>query len=118
MKISIILGTRPEAIKLAPVIEELRRHPHKVVCDIINTGQHREMVCQALSVFNIQPDVNFETMAPGQSLGWLTSRLFFHLDELFYKERPDWVLVQGDTTTAMAAAMTAFYHSIKVGHVE
>jgi UDP-N-acetylglucosamine 2-epimerase (non-hydrolysing) len=118
MKVAVVLGTRPEAIKLAPVIEDLRRDPERVTCIVVNTGQHRDMAIQALAAFGLRPDVDLGTMRAGQSLGSLTSRLFHELDEFFARGHPDWVLVQGDTTSAMVAATTAFYHRIPIGHVE
>src|SRR5262249_2094560 len=118
MKVAVVLGTRPEAIKLAPVIEDLRRERERVTCVVVNTGQHRDMAIQALAAFGLRADVDLGTMRAGQSLGSLTSRLFHELDGLFARDHPDWVLVQGDTTSAMVAATTAFYHRIAVGHVE
>src|SRR5438067_884625 len=118
MKVAVVLGTRPEAIKLAPVIEELRRDPDRVTCVVVSTGQHRHMADQALAAFDLQADVDLGTMREGQSLGSLTSRLFHELDEFFARTHPDCVLVQGDTTSAMVAATTAFYHRITTGHVE
>jgi UDP-N-acetylglucosamine 2-epimerase (non-hydrolysing) len=118
MKVAVVLGTRPEAIKLASVIEDLRRDAKRITCVVINTGQHRDMAIQALTVFGLRADVDLGTMMADQSLGSLTSRLFYELDNLFAKEAPDSVLVQGDTISAMAAATTAFYHRIAVGHVE
>jgi UDP-N-acetylglucosamine 2-epimerase (non-hydrolysing) len=118
MKVAIVLGTRPEAIKLAPVIEDLRRDANRVTCVVVNTGQHRDMAIQALTAFGLRADIDLGTMEPDQSLGGLTSRLFHELDNVFARDPPDWVLVQGDTTSAMVAATTAFYHRIAVGHVE
>lgn len=117
MKVAIAVGTRPEAIKLAPVILEMRRFKHLSPL-VVNTGQHRDMSRQALSCFDIESSVDFDVMTHGQSLGQLTGRLFERMDEWLRRERPSWVLVQGDTTSAMAAATCAFYHDIPVGHVE
>jgi UDP-N-acetylglucosamine 2-epimerase (non-hydrolysing) len=117
MKVAVVLGTRPEAIKLGPLILRLRQAAG-VETLVVNSGQHREMAIQALAAFDIAPDITLATMAHGQSLGRLTGRLFTELDELFEILEPDWVIVQGDTTTAMTAATTAFYRKIKVGHVE
>ena len=114
----VVLGTRPEAIKLAPVIMELRRRPDKFDCTIVSTGQHREMVDQALTVFDLRVDMQFDAMASGQSLGRLTARLFADLDDVLGANKPDWVVVQGDTTSAMAATICAFYHDISIAHVE
>ena len=118
MKVAVIVGTRPEAIKLAPVILELRRHSDRIRCSVVSAGQHPDMTAEALAAFGLRSDVSMETMAPGQSLARLTSRLFHELDVLMARQRPDWVIVQGDTTSAMTAAMTAFYRRIKIGHVE
>jgi UDP-N-acetylglucosamine 2-epimerase (non-hydrolysing) len=118
MKVHVVLGTRPEAIKLAPVIEDLRRDTNRIKCVVVNTGQHRDIAIQALTAFGLRADVDLGTMRADQSLGSLTSRLFYELDNLFARDAPDWVLVQGDTTSAMVAATMAFYHRIAVGHVE
>ncbi len=116
MKILSIFGTRPEAIKLAPVLTELNKHQvHSLVCV---TAQHREMLDQVLALFAIRPAYDLAIMQPNQSLAELTARALTKLDEVLHQEKPDWVLVQGDTTTAMVGALAAFYHQIKVGHVE
>ena len=113
-----VLGTRPEAIKLAPVIRELRGRPETFDCSIVSTGQHREMVDQALAAFDMHIDIQFDAMASAQSLGSLTARLFTDLDGVLGAKKPDWIIVQGDTTSAMVAATCAFYHDIRVAHVE
>ena len=118
MKILSIFGTRPEAIKMAPVVKELEKHPGQIESRVCVTAQHREMLDQVLELFAIQPDHDLDLMQPGQSLSDLTARVFTALDPVFIEEKPDWVLVQGDTTTVMAASLVAFYHQIKVGHVE
>lgn len=115
MKVMVVMGTRPEVIKLASVIDELRGKVELIVCI---TGQHREMLLQALEVFGIKPDLHLDTMSPGQSLNMLASRLLADLDAVLEKEQPDWVVVQGDTTTALCAGMAAFHRGIKVAHVE
>ena len=117
-KILVLFGTRPEVIKLAPVVRALRRHPEAFDPRMVSSGQHREMVQQALDAFALKPDVTLDAMASAMSLGRLTARLFADLDQLFDVEKPHWVLVQGDTTSAMVAAVSAFYRRIKVGHVE
>lgn len=117
MKISVILGTRPEAIKLAPVILELRKDP-RLECHVCSTGQHRQMLDQVLSIFDIAPDVDLELMLPNQTLGGLTSRIIQAIDEYLTLEKPDLILIQGDTTTVFCATLAAFYHKIPVGHVE
>lgn len=118
VKVLILFGTRPEAIKLAPVVQELRRRPdrfHSLVCF---SGQHRDMGLSTLALFGLTPDLELETMTPGQSLNRLTARLIGDLDTVIESERPDWLIVQGDTTTAMAGALAAFFAKVRVGHVE
>ena len=117
LRVCVVVGTRPEAIKLAPVILRLRATTG-ANCTIVNTGQHREMCVQALDAFDIRPDRDLDTMEPDQSLGRLTAKLFGKLDALLEQEQFDWVVVQGDTTSAMVAAMAGFYRHIGVGHVE
>jgi UDP-N-acetylglucosamine 2-epimerase (non-hydrolysing) len=116
-KISVIFGTRPEAIKLAPVILELKKHK-EFKLNICVTAQHRQMLDQVLNIFKIKPNVDLNIMKPDQSLSRLTSRAVMLLDEYLLKTKPDLVLVQGDTTTVFAASLAAFYHKIKIGHVE
>lgn len=117
MKVSVIFGTRPEAIKLAPVIISLRARKH-FVCHVCATAQHREMLDQVLSVFDILLDTDLNLMRPGQTLPDLTSRAVEALDLYFAQEKPDLVLFQGDTTTVLAGSLAAFYRGIPVGHVE
>jgi UDP-N-acetylglucosamine 2-epimerase (non-hydrolysing) len=117
MKISVIFGTRPEAIKLAPVILLLKKEPD-IQCHVCVTGQHRQMLDQVLEVFEIRPDTDLNLMVPNQTLGGLTARTMEALDKYLADEKPDFVLVQGDTTTVLCAALAAFYHKIPVGHVE
>ena len=117
-KVLTIFGTRPEAIKLAPVIKELERHPDEIIARVCVTAQHREMLDQVLDLFEIEPNYDLDLMRPNQSLNALTARVFSELDSILEVEDPDWVLVQGDTTTVMAASIAAFYHRIRVGHVE
>ncbi len=118
MKVLSIFGTRPEAIKMAPVVQELKRHPQQIVSRVCVTAQHRQMLDQVLTLFGIVPDYDLDLMQPDQSLSQLTARVFEQLDPVLAAEKPDWVLVQGDTTTVMAASLVAFYHRVKVGHVE
>ncbi|HLW36544.1 MAG TPA: UDP-N-acetylglucosamine 2-epimerase (non-hydrolyzing) [Chthoniobacterales bacterium] len=118
LKVLLLFGTRPEVIKLAPVIRILRANPDKFECRVCTTGQHRQMADQAMREFSLSPDVRLDAMADGRSLAQLTGRLFADIDQLLGQESPDWLLVQGDTTSAMVAAMCAFYRQIKVGHVE
>ncbi len=117
LKILTIFGTRPEAVKMAPVVRELARTPG-VEARVCVTAQHREMLDQVLNLFGITPDIDLDLMRPGQSLAELTARVFTHLDPVLSDFQPDWVLVQGDTTTVMASALLAYYHRIRVGHVE
>ncbi len=116
-RVCIILGTRPEAIKLAPVIQIFQKYSGFQL-QVILTGQHREMVEQVMQLFNIKSDYNLEIMQVQQSLNDITCRSLQGLEALFKLEKPDLVIVQGDTTTAFAAALAAFYQKIPVGHVE
>lgn len=116
-KIVVVFGTRPEAIKLAPVILALRAQ-RDIDCKVCVTAQHRQLLDQVLDVFRIIPDVDLDLMRPNQSLSELTSRAINTLDTLYKKELPDIVLVQGDTTTALCATLAAFYNKIAIGHIE
>lgn len=116
-KILCVVGTRPEAIKMAPVILALKKEPWANV-RVLATAQHRHMLDQVLSFFNITPDIDLNVMRPNQVLTTLTARLLFEMDGVLLSEKPDVVLVQGDTTTVMSVALTCFYHRIAVGHVE
>ena len=116
-KISIIFGTRPEAIKLAPVILELKKYKEFEV-NVCVTAQHREMLDQVLEVFDIKPEVDLNIMKINQTLSGLTSQAIKLLDKYLSEYKPDIILVQGDTTTVFAASLVAFYHKIKIGHVE
>ena len=115
--VAIFVGTRPEAIKMAPVVKALRSDSrHRV--SLCTTGQHREMLSQALMDFGLQPEVSLDLMVHDQTLAGLTSKLVEGCDRILDSLSPDWVLVQGDTTTVMAASLAAFYRNIRVGHVE
>src|SRR3972149_4252333 len=116
-KISIIFGTRPEAIKLAPVILELKKYKEFEV-NVCVTAQHREMLDQVLELFDIKPEVDLNIMKANQTLSGLTSQAIKLLDKYLSEYNPDVILVQGDTTTVFAASMAAFYHKIKIGHIE
>jgi UDP-N-acetylglucosamine 2-epimerase (non-hydrolysing) len=118
IKVLSIFGTRPEAIKMAPVVKELERHPDRILSRVCVTAQHREMLDQILKLFGIEPEHDLDLMREAQTLSGLTARVFTDLDPVITEEKPDWVLVQGDTTTVMAASLVAFYHRVKVGHVE
>jgi UDP-N-acetylglucosamine 2-epimerase (non-hydrolysing) len=113
-----VIGTRPEAIKMAPVIRELQSHPGRVRSLVCVTGQHRELLDPVLDLFQIRPDFDLNLMRPDQSLAQLTSALFPALDGVITASRPDWVLAQGDTTTVLVASLVAYYHHIRLGHVE
>ena len=116
-KICVIFGTRPEAIKLCPVVRALKSSAW-AECKVCVTGQHREMLRQVLDVFNVTPNMDLALMRPNQTLGELTSRAIAAIDKYLADERPDIVMVQGDTTTVLAGALAAFYHHIPVAHVE
>ncbi|MCX6926165.1 MAG: UDP-N-acetylglucosamine 2-epimerase (non-hydrolyzing) [Verrucomicrobia bacterium] len=118
IKVLTIVGTRPEAIKLAPVVKELALRASEFRSIVCATGQHREMLDQVLSVFQIVPDHDLNLMSPGQSLSQITARAIEALNPVMARELPDVVLVQGDTTTAFCGALVAYYHKRKVGHVE
>lgn len=116
-KIAVVFGTRPEAIKLCPVVLALQKDP-AFDCRVCVTGQHKEMLYQVLDVFTVKPDVDLALMRPNQTLAGLTARAIMALDEYLEKEQPDIVMVQGDTTTVLAGALSAFYHHIPIAHVE
>ena len=118
MKVLTVIGTRPEAIKMAPVIKELEKHPERARSIVCSVGQHRQMLDQVLEMFEIRPDYELNLMQPNQSLSQLTAGLFASLSGVIAEVRPDWVLAQGDTTTTFVAGMQAFYHKVPFGHVE
>ncbi|MBI4844944.1 MAG: UDP-N-acetylglucosamine 2-epimerase (non-hydrolyzing) [Candidatus Omnitrophica bacterium] len=118
LKVFTVLGTRPEVIKLAPVINELEKHKEKINSKVILTGQHRSMVDQFLKLFNIKPDYDLDIMLKNQTLFDVSSRCLLRLAKILEKERPDLILVEGDTTTAFMAALAGFYLKIPTGHVE
>ncbi len=118
LKVMTVLGTRPEGIKMAPVIKALQHRAGDIQSVVCVTGQHREMLDQVLALFDIKPDIDLNLMQPGQRLSDLTARILTSMDDVMLRAKPDWVLVQGDTTTVMAASLAAFYHRVKVGHVE
>jgi UDP-N-acetylglucosamine 2-epimerase (non-hydrolysing) len=117
-KVMVVIGTRPEAIKLAPVVLELQKHPEHFETQICATGQHREMLDQMLQVFGLRPDYDLGVMKPGQNLSEVTAGCLMGLDRILREERPDLMIVQGDTTTTLAASLAAYYHHVLVGHVE
>ncbi len=118
LKVMTVFGTRPEAIKMAPLVKELAAYPEEIASCVVVTAQHREMLDQVLDFFQIQPDHDLNIMKERQSLTGITVRVLQGLEDILKKEKPDIVLVHGDTTTTMAAALAAFYQQIKVGHVE
>ena len=117
-KILIVFGTRPEAIKMAPVVKELQRRSDQFRVTVCVTGQHREMLDQMLVVFDIHPDHDLNIMQPGQDLYDVSSRILLGMRDVLTTENPDMVLVHGDTSTSTFAALAAFYQHIPVGHVE
>ena len=118
LSILVVFGTRPEAVKLAPVIKELGRHPQKIDVHVCVTAQHREMLDQVLNAFEIEPDIDLDLMKHDQSLAELTARIFNNLDPVIKDLQPDWLIIQGDTTTVMASAILGYYNQVRIGHVE
>ncbi len=118
IKVMTVFGTRPEAIKMAPVVLELAKYPALITPVVAVTAQHREMLDQVLQLFRIVPDHDLDIMSQGQTLFDITCRSLQGLNNVLAKERPDIVLVHGDTTTTFAGSLAAFYHQIAVGHVE
>lgn len=117
-RIVCIVGTRPEAIKVAPVVVELRRYSDQVETILLSTGQHREMLAQALAAFDLEPDVDLAIMQHGQTLAQVTARAMAGIDDKLAELKPDWLVAQGDTTTTFVAALAAFYRQIPFAHVE
>jgi UDP-N-acetylglucosamine 2-epimerase (non-hydrolysing) len=117
VKVLAVFGTRPEAVKMAPVVQVLAS-TKQIEARVCVTAQHREMLDQVLDAFGIEPDIDLNLMRIDQTLAELSSAVFSALDPVLVREQPDWVLVQGDTTTVMVAALAAFYRQIRVGHVE
>jgi UDP-N-acetylglucosamine 2-epimerase (non-hydrolysing) len=118
LKVLCIIGTRPEAIKMAPVVMELQKCDDRISSVICVTAQHREMLDSVLTLFKIRPDYDLNVMEVNQTLAALTANVLSRIDPILSQIEPDWVLVQGDTTTVMATALAAFYRKIKIGHVE
>ena len=117
-KIMLVFGTRPEAIKMCPLVKEFQKYPDEFETLVCVTGQHREMLDQVLQIFGVKPDFDLNVMKQGQDLYDVTSRVLVGMRDVLDEAKPDVVLVHGDTTTSMAAAMAAFYRQIPVGHVE
>ena len=117
-RIMLVFGTRPEAIKMAPLVKEFQKHPSDFETVVCVTGQHREMLDQVLHIFDIRPDYDLNIMKQGQDLYDVTARVLTGMRDVLKESRPDVVLVHGDTTTSTAAALAAFYQQIPVGHVE
>jgi len=118
LKVMCVFGTRPEVIKMAPVVQELRRRADRCCAMTCVTAQHRDMLDQALAIWEIKPDIDLNIMQAGQTPNQVAARVLTHLEPVLIQHRPDWVLVQGDTTTVMAAAIAAHHLRIKIGHVE
>lgn len=118
LKILSIFGTRPEAIKMAPLVKKLNNHPESFISRVCVTAQHRQMLDQVLELFEIVPDYDLDIMKPGQNLFDVTTNVLQGLKPVLERERPDIVLVHGDTTTTMAASLAAYYCHISIGHVE
>ncbi|MCU6793789.1 UDP-N-acetylglucosamine 2-epimerase (non-hydrolyzing) [Paenibacillus sp. WQ 127069] len=117
-KIMLIFGTRPEATKMGPVVQELKKHPEWFETKVIVTGQHREQLDQVLAHFGIRPDVDLNLMKENQSLAYITSAAVTGLDKVISEEKPDLILIHGDTQTAMCGGMVSFFHKIPIGHIE
>ena len=118
LKVISIFGTRPEAIKMAPIIREMKKYPQQIKSTVIVTAQHREMLDQVLKCFAICPNYDMDIMKPGQSLFDVTANILVRLKSIIEKEAPNIVLVQGDTTTAFTASLASFYSQVMIGHVE
>ena len=114
----LVFGTRPEAIKMCPLVEEFQKYPDDFETIVCVTGQHREMLDQVLRIFEVTPDYDLNIMKQGQDLYDVTARVLTGMRDVFKECKPDVVLVHGDTTTSTAAALAAFYQQIPVGHVE
>jgi UDP-N-acetylglucosamine 2-epimerase (non-hydrolysing) len=118
IKVVCVFGTRPEAIKMAPVVAELKRRSGDFLCKVCVTGQHRQLLDDVLRLFDIRPDHDLDVMEAGQTPGYVAASVIMKLEALLRVEQPHWVLVQGDTTTTMAASLAAHYQQVRVGHVE
>lgn len=117
-KVLVFVGTRPEAIKLAPVVRELKNYPEFFSLKVCSTGQHKEMLAQVFSDLEFSPDISLGVMTNDQTLSSLTSKLFEGISQVLIEEKPDWIIVQGDTTTVMVASICAYYFKVRVAHIE
>lgn len=117
LRVLSIFGTRPEAVKMAPVVMALKKH-NEIESKVCVTAQHRQMLDQVLEAFDIRPDIDLNLMMPNQSLSQISAAIFTHLDPVLTEFKPDWILIQGDTATVAVAAMVGYYHQVKVGHIE
>ena len=118
MKILLVFGTRPEAIKMAPLVKEFRKFPDKFIVEVCVTGQHRHMLDQVLEVFDIKPEYDLNIMAQNQDLYDITTKVILGMRDIIKKTKPDIIFVHGDTTTSMAAGIASFYQNIEIAHVE
>src|SRR5207302_3597129 len=118
LRVLTVFGTRPEAVKLGPVVRELAQHPERITSRVCVTAQHRDMLDQVLRVFEIRPDYDLDVMQDNQTPTQVAATVLSRLEPILDADRPDWVLVQGDTTTVAAAALAAFYARVRIGHVE
>ncbi len=117
-KILTVFGTRPEVIKMAPVIKELRKHPGEFICRVCVTAQHRQMIDPLLKLFDIKPVYDLNIMHENQDLEYITVNVLSKVGEIVRQEKPDYLIVQGDTSSAMAASLAAFYQKVKIAHIE
>lgn len=118
LKVLVVFGTRPEAIKLAPVVKTLQQYPEHITPLVCVTAQHRSMLDQVLDLFGIVPDFDFDLMKASQTPAQVAAAILMQLEPILIAEKPDWLLIQGDTTTVMAATIVGFYNRVKIGHVE
>ena len=117
-KVLLVFGTRPEVIKMAPLVKEFRKYTEQIECKVCITGQHRQMIDPLLKLFNIKVDYDFNIMIEKQTLEHITASVLHEIGKIIEKEKFDYLFVQGDTTTAMAAALAGFYKNVKIAHVE
>lgn len=118
IKVMVVFGTRPEAIKMAPLVLQLKKQSEKFETMTVVTAQHRQMLDQVLQTFNIEPDIDLDIMGKSQTLTDITVKILNQLDKLLKEVKPDIILVHGDTTTTFATSLAAFYNQVRIGHVE